>query len=105
MSICAPLLSFFFLLFYGVAWPTLQWHLLVLSSCRHNDFNTTAMDDGSSFGDEEFLKDVISLQIRLIVSWETNSLVVKISQKVSFMIESFFFFLCSPSLSLWFCIR
>ncbi|KAL6138277.1 hypothetical protein ACLB2K_063560 [Fragaria x ananassa] len=48
---------------------------------RHNDFNTTAMDDSSSFGDEEFLKDVISLQIRLIVSWETNSLVVKISQK------------------------
>ncbi|XP_050379579.1 ubiquitin carboxyl-terminal hydrolase 8-like [Argentina anserina] len=48
---------------------------------RHYNFDAAAMDDGSSFGDDEFLKDVFSLQIRLIVSWETNSLVVKISQK------------------------
>ncbi|KAM5559288.1 ubiquitin carboxyl-terminal hydrolase 8-like [Rosa sericea] len=48
---------------------------------RHYDFNTAAMDNVSFFGDEEFLKDVFSLQIRLFVSWETNSLVVKISQK------------------------
>ena len=47
------------------------------------------MDGVSSFGDEEFLKDLFSLQISLFISWETNSLVVKISQKVSSMIEPF----------------
>lgn len=46
------------------------------------------MDNVSLFGAEEFLKDVFSLQIRLFVSWDTNSLVVKVSQKVSFTIES-----------------
>lgn len=53
------------------------------------------MDNVSFFGDEEFLKDVFSLQIRLFVSWETNSLVVKISQKVSFIIEPYSVTLCS----------
>ncbi|CAB4287003.1 unnamed protein product [Prunus armeniaca] len=48
---------------------------------RHNDFYTAAKDNVSLFGAEIFLKDVFSLQIRLFVSWETNSLVVKISQK------------------------
>ncbi|KAM1948144.1 hypothetical protein ACFX15_008374 [Malus domestica] len=47
---------------------------------RHNDFNAAAKDNVSFFGAEN-LNDIYSLQIRLFVSWETNSLFVKITQK------------------------
>ncbi|KAM2673161.1 hypothetical protein EV2_014481 [Malus domestica] len=48
---------------------------------RHNDFNAAKKDNVSFFGAENLWKDIFSLQIRLLVSWETNSLFVKISQK------------------------
>ena len=56
------------------------------SSCRYNDFNNAVKDFGSLFFAEDCLPDLFPLQVRIFVSWETNSLVAKISQKVQLMI-------------------
>ncbi|XP_030925271.1 ubiquitin carboxyl-terminal hydrolase 8-like [Quercus lobata] len=47
---------------------------------RHNDLSA-AVYHGSLCGDGDSLQDIFPIQIRLFVLWETNSLVVKISQK------------------------
>ncbi|KAF3971531.1 hypothetical protein CMV_004879 [Castanea mollissima] len=47
---------------------------------RHNDLNA-AVYHGSLYGDGDSLQDIFPIQISLFVLWETNSLVVKISQK------------------------
>lgn len=39
---------------------------------------------GSFYGAGDSLQDVFPIQIRLFVLWETNSLVVKVIQEVSF---------------------
>ncbi|XP_015946297.1 ubiquitin carboxyl-terminal hydrolase 8 [Arachis duranensis] len=48
---------------------------------RYNDFNNAMKDFGSLFFAEDCLHDLFPLQIRIYVSWETNSLVAKICQK------------------------
>ncbi|KAK7244770.1 hypothetical protein RIF29_39596 [Crotalaria pallida] len=50
---------------------------------RYNDFNNAMKDFGSLFhsGSEDCLSDLFPLQVRIFVSWETNSLVAKISHK------------------------
>ncbi|MED6106190.1 hypothetical protein PIB30_002642 [Stylosanthes scabra] len=48
---------------------------------RYNDFNNTKKDFGSLFFTEDRLPDLFPLQVRIYVSWETNSLVAKICQK------------------------
>ncbi|KAJ1392762.1 Ubiquitin specific protease, conserved site [Sesbania bispinosa] len=48
---------------------------------RYNDFNNAVKDFGSLFYAEDCLLDLFPLQIRIFVSWETSSLVAKISQK------------------------
>ncbi|KAI4348860.1 hypothetical protein L6164_009529 [Bauhinia variegata] len=48
---------------------------------RYNDFNNAVKDLGSLFFAEGSLPDFFPLQVRISVSWETNSLVAKISQK------------------------
>lgn len=53
------------------------------SFCRHNDLDTAVKDIGSVFGAGDSFQDVFPIQIRLFVLGETNSLVVKIYQKVS----------------------
>lgn len=47
----------------------------------HNDSNAAEKDVGSILAAEVYTQDVFPLQIRLSVSWGTNSLLVKISQK------------------------
>ncbi|KAK9986505.1 hypothetical protein SO802_031456 [Lithocarpus litseifolius] len=47
---------------------------------RHNDLSA-AVYHGSLCGDGDSFQDIFPIQIRLFVLWETNSLVVKISQK------------------------
>ncbi|XP_062167750.1 ubiquitin carboxyl-terminal hydrolase 8-like [Alnus glutinosa] len=47
----------------------------------HNDLNVAVKDIGSHNGAGDPLQDVFPIQIRLSVLWETNSLVVKVSQK------------------------
>lgn len=48
---------------------------------RHSDVKTTSNYAGRLFRDEETLQDVFPLQIRILVSWETNLLAVKINRK------------------------
>ncbi|MED6124213.1 hypothetical protein PIB30_056921 [Stylosanthes scabra] len=48
---------------------------------RYNDFNNAMKDFGSLFFTEDRLPDLFPLQVRIYVSWETNSLVAKICQK------------------------
>lgn len=62
------------------------------SFCRHNDLNVAVKDIGSHYGAGDSLQDVFPIQIRLSVLWETNSLVVKVSQKVSFVYTLLFVF-------------
>jgi hypothetical protein len=62
------------------------------SFCRHNDLNVAVKDIGSHNGAGDPLQDVFPIQIRLSVLWETNSLVVKVSQKVSFVYTLLFLF-------------
>ncbi|KAF2287433.1 hypothetical protein GH714_039882 [Hevea brasiliensis] len=58
----------------GTMWlQALKWH---------NDSKKAVKDVHHPFLSEDDLEDVFPLQIRLSVSWETNSLVVKISLKV-----------------------
>ncbi|KAF2308287.1 hypothetical protein GH714_039904 [Hevea brasiliensis] len=54
---------------------------LVRSVLWHNDSKKAVKDVHHPFLSEDDLEDVFPLQIRLSVSWETNSLVVKISLK------------------------
>lgn len=56
---------------------------LFYSFCRHYDLNAVVYP-GSLGGAGDSVQDVFPIQIRLFVLWETNSLVVKISQKVRF---------------------
>ncbi|XP_050908110.1 ubiquitin carboxyl-terminal hydrolase 8 [Lathyrus oleraceus] len=48
---------------------------------RYNDFNNAVKDFGRLFYAEDCLPDLFPLQLRIFVSWETSSLVAKISQK------------------------
>ncbi|KAL9332168.1 hypothetical protein ACSQ67_001778 [Phaseolus vulgaris] len=48
---------------------------------RYNDFNNAAKDVGSLSNAEDCLPELFPLQIKIFVSWETSSLVAKISQK------------------------
>lgn len=48
---------------------------------RYNDFNNAAKDFGRLFYAEDCLPDLFPLQLRIFVSWETSSLVAKISEK------------------------
>ncbi|XP_054816483.1 ubiquitin carboxyl-terminal hydrolase 8-like isoform X2 [Prosopis cineraria] len=48
---------------------------------RCSDSNYAVKDFGSLFYTDDCLPDLFSLQVRIFVSWETNSLVAKISQK------------------------
>jgi len=57
-------------------------HRLSHSFCRYNDFNNAAKDVGSLSNAEDCLPELFPLQIKIFVSWETSSLVAKISQKV-----------------------
>lgn len=63
---------------------------LFCSFYRHNDSKAAVKDFGSSFAADE--QDVFPLQIRLSVSQETNSLLVKISLEVNFVFCSLFSF-------------
>lgn len=48
---------------------------------RYNDFNNAVKDFGSLSYPEDCLPDLFPLQVKIFVSWETSSLVAKISQK------------------------
>ncbi|XP_020226507.1 ubiquitin carboxyl-terminal hydrolase 8 isoform X2 [Cajanus cajan] len=48
---------------------------------RYNDFNNAVKDFGSLSYAEDSLLDLFPLQVKIFVSWETSSLVAKISQK------------------------
>ncbi|KAK7396784.1 hypothetical protein VNO78_17942 [Psophocarpus tetragonolobus] len=48
---------------------------------RYNDFNNGLKDFGRLSYTEDCLPDLFPLQVKIFVSWETNSLVAKISQK------------------------
>lgn len=48
---------------------------------RHNDFEATSNYGGRFLRAEDTLQDVFPLQIRILVSWETNLLTVKINRK------------------------
>ncbi|KAK4281744.1 hypothetical protein QN277_013201 [Acacia crassicarpa] len=48
---------------------------------RCSDNNNAVKDFGSLFYADDYLPDLFSLQVRIFVSWETNSLEAKISQK------------------------
>ncbi|RDX76461.1 Ubiquitin carboxyl-terminal hydrolase 8, partial [Mucuna pruriens] len=48
---------------------------------RYNDLNNAVKDFGSLSYEEDSLPDLFPLQIKIFVSWETSSLVARISQK------------------------
>ncbi|XP_061362460.1 ubiquitin carboxyl-terminal hydrolase 8-like isoform X2 [Gastrolobium bilobum] len=48
---------------------------------RYNDINNAVKDFGSHFYAEDCFPDLFPLQVRIFVSWETSSLVAKISLK------------------------
>ncbi|KAG4913606.1 hypothetical protein JHK85_054996 [Glycine max] len=52
-----------------------------VSARQYNDFNNAVKDFGSIPYEEESLPDLFPLQVKIFVSWETSSLVAKISQK------------------------
>ncbi|KAJ7976227.1 Ubiquitin carboxyl-terminal hydrolase [Quillaja saponaria] len=67
--------------FSGCQYALVTEGMWLLAQKRLNDFNSVVRNIGSDFHAEYYGVDVFPLQIRLSVSWETNSLVVKISQK------------------------
>lgn len=52
---------------------------------RHNDLHAARKDFGTFYGAEDFAQNVFPLQIKLLVSLDTNSLVVNIAKKVSLL--------------------
>ncbi|KAM3738102.1 hypothetical protein ACB098_09G108300 [Castanea mollissima] len=66
--------------FSGCEYALLPQPMWLWALKRHNDLNA-AVYHGSLYGDGDSLQDIFPIQISLFVLWETNSLVVKISQK------------------------
>ncbi|KAL4606707.1 hypothetical protein ACB092_09G122800 [Castanea dentata] len=66
--------------FSGCEYALLPQPMWLWALKRHNDLNA-AVYRGSLYGDGDSLQDIFPIQISLFVLWETNSLVVKISQK------------------------
>ncbi|KAK7337337.1 hypothetical protein VNO77_17904 [Canavalia gladiata] len=67
--------------FYGRQYALVPEGIWLRALKRYNDFNNAVKDFGSPSYAEDCLPDLFPLQVRLFVSWETSSLVAKISQK------------------------
>lgn len=67
--------------------------------CRHDDYTAVNKVDHSSLLTDDDRDQVFPLKIRLSVSWETNSLLVKIKLKVVFCIYMNLFCFCYDILS------
>ncbi|KAF9680785.1 hypothetical protein SADUNF_Sadunf06G0157600 [Salix dunnii] len=72
--------------FYGREYAIISGRMWLQALKRHND--SKGVMKGGSFIAEDYSQDVFPIQIRLSVSRETNSLVVKISSKVMFLSNS-----------------